>query len=124
MGAEIVEVLGDLLTCKVTGRLSEQELAVVQNEVTAIIRQHDSVRILIITEDFEGWERGKEWDDFTFLSENDGKIERMAIVGEKKWEELTGAFVAKDLRAFPIEYFLPTDVGAALRWLGRTSDSP
>jgi hypothetical protein len=41
----------------------------------------------------------------------------MAIVGEKKWEDLTLMFVAKGLRSFPIEYFQPVELARARAWL-------
>ena len=55
-------------------------------------------RILVLTENFAGWERGGDWNDFSF-SDNDASIEQMAIVGERKWEELALLFTAKGLRA-------------------------
>ena len=37
----------------------------------------------------------------------DVHIERMAIVGERQWEELALLFTAQGLRTFPIQYFGP-----------------
>jgi hypothetical protein len=119
MGAEIVEVLGELVTCKVTGKLTAEELLVAQREVSGIIQSKGRIRLLIIVEDFEGWERSPDWEDSSFQEQHDAHIERMALVGEKKWEELASAFVGKDLREFPIEHFEPGDMGRALRWLGK-----
>ncbi len=59
--------------------------------------------MLVLTDNFEGWERGGAWNDFSF-SDSDASIERMAIVGDRKWEDLALLFTAKGLRAFPIEY--------------------
>ena len=44
-------------------------------------------------------------------------IERMAIVGERKWEQLTPLFAANGLRAFQIQYFEPAQLAAARAWL-------
>jgi hypothetical protein len=41
----------------------------------------------------------------------------MAIVGDRKWDDLALMFTAKGLRAFPIEYFEPAQLGAARAWL-------
>ena len=62
---------------------------------------------LALTENFKGWERGGSWDDFSFQSDQDVHIERMAIVGERQWEELALLFTAKGLRTFPIRVFRP-----------------
>ena len=119
MSAEIIEVLGDLVTCKVTGRLTSAELQALQQATAPIIQSKGQVRLLILVEDFQGWERGAAWEDFSFQEENDSHIERMALVGDKKWEELAAAFIGKGLREFPIEHFGPSEAGEALRWLGK-----
>ena len=118
MGARIVDVVGDLVTCKFWGTLTQLELATIQRETSAIIESKDSIGLLVIVEDFQGWERG-EWEDFSFQDENDPKIARMALVGEQRWEDLAEAFVGKGLRAFPIEYFQPSELSQALRWLAK-----
>jgi len=45
----------------------------------------------------------------------------MAIVGDKKWEDLTLLFTAKGLRKFPIEYFEPAAIAKARAWLAETT---
>jgi len=49
--------------------------------------------------------------------ENDPFIRKMAIVGEKKWEELAMLFTGQGMRKFPIEYFPPADLDRAKTWL-------
>ena len=122
MGAQIVDVVGDLVTCKVWGTLTQAELGTLQREASAIMQTRTSIRLLVIVEHFQGWERG-EWEDFAFQATHDAKIERMALVGDQRWEELTEAFVGKGLREFPIDYFAPPDLGKALRWLAREATS-
>ena len=41
----------------------------------------------------------------------------MAIVGEEKWRDLALLFSSKDLREFPVEYFLAEQLAAARAWL-------
>lgn len=113
----MVDVLGDLVTCKVTGMLTSAELHALQQAVAPIIQSKGKVRLLVLVEDFQGWERGPGWEDSTFQQENDAFIERMALVGDKKWEELAEAFVGKGLRDFPIDYFGPGEASKAMRWL-------
>jgi hypothetical protein len=116
MGAEIVNVSGGVLTMKVSGKLTQAELAAVQKAAGEIISKEGRLRILVLTENFAGWERG-EWGDFSFQAEHDASIERMAIVGDRKWEDLALMFTAKGLRKFPIEYFEPARLAAARAWL-------
>ena len=41
----------------------------------------------------------------------------MAIIGDKRWEELAMIFVASGLRIFPIEYFATGELDMARDWL-------
>jgi len=116
MSAEIANVSGHVLTMKVSGTLSQSELAGMQSAAAGVISAGGKWRILVLTENFEGWERGGTWNDFS-LSDLDASIERMAIVGERRWEELTLLFTASGLRAFPIGYFEPAQIAEARRWL-------
>jgi len=116
MSIEIVSNSGGMLTARITGKLAQSELAALQESAVGSIRQHGHVRILIITEDFQGWQQGGDWSDVSFM-ENDPYIEKMAIVGEKEWEELALIFTAQTMRKFPIEYFQPADLVQARDWL-------
>jgi hypothetical protein len=102
---------------KVSGTLTEPELRAAQQAAGELIGKHGKLRILVLADNFAGWERGGQWNDFGFQSKHDRNIERMAIVGESKWEDLSLMFAAKGLRSFPIEYFATADLEAARAWL-------
>jgi len=116
MSIEIVSNSGGILTAKISGRLTQPELATLQASAKDSIREQGQVRFLVITEDFQGWRDSDDWSDVSFM-ENDPYIRKMAIVGEKQWEELALIFAASWVRKFPIEYFLPADIERARVWL-------
>jgi len=116
MGAEITDSENGIVTMQVTGKLAEADLAKVQQRVATIIRGEGKIRILVLAESFEGWDRGK-WNEFAFQERNDPYIEKMAIVGDKQWQDLALMFTAKGLRPFPIEYFAPGELAKARAWL-------
>lgn len=117
MAAEIVEVGSGIVTVRVNGTLSQSALADLQNSMADVIRAQGKVRILVLADQFAGWERGGDWNDFSFQEQNDPCIEKMAIVGDKRWEDLALIFVAKGLRSFPIEYFEASDRDKAQAWI-------
>jgi hypothetical protein len=117
MTAEIINHTDNIITVKITGKLSYPQLIAIQNSTISIIRQQGNIRMLIIAENFKGWEKEGDWGDLTFQTENDAYIEKMAIVGEKQWEEMALMFTAKGFRDFPIEYFQPDDLLKAQCWL-------
>lgn len=106
-----------VVTVRVSGTLTQAALVDVQQATADIIRAQGKVRILVLAGDFTGWERGGEWADFSFQEDFDPYIEKMAIVGDKRWEDLALIFVAKGLRNFPIEYFASSEQASAQAWL-------
>jgi hypothetical protein len=115
--SESVELDGNLVTVQLTGTLTQGALSRVQREVGGIIRTHGRIRILVLAQQFDGWEKRANWDDFSFQEEYDLKVERMAIVGDRRWEDLVLMFAGKGLRALPIEYFGSDEVEKARSWL-------
>ena len=121
MSADIVSIDGDLVTARVTGTLTQAELGALQKAVGEIIRKQGRTRLLVLAEDFTGWEPGATWGDFTFQVQHDASVGRMAIVGEKKWADLVLLFTSQGLRPFPIEYFDTADLPRARTWLGTSA---
>jgi len=117
MSAQVGDVKDGILTLTVSGMLTQSELAEVQQAAADIIRAQGKVRILVLAGEFAGWERDGEWDDFSFQETFDPYIEKMAIVGDERWEDLALIFVAKGLRSFPIEYFASGEQARAQVWL-------
>ena len=124
MSIEIVDPKHGILTVRISGRKKHRDLIEAQKAIARILQERGKIRILILTKDFEGWERGDDWskgNDLAFLK-NDQLIEKMAIVGETEWEALSLIFVGKGFRKFPIEYFSLADEAKAREWLGETPD--
>jgi hypothetical protein len=116
MPVELIELSRNVIMLIVSGQLSQPELAEAQGTAAKAMAKMDKARIVVIAEDFQGWQKGGDWGDMTFQIENDAKIERMALVGDKKWKELVLAFVGQGLREFPIEYFERGQMAKARAW--------
>ena len=117
MTAEIASVDNGTITVRVSARLTQAELAAVQKEASQIIERLGRVRILVLAEHFQGWEKGGQWNDFSFQEAHDQHIERMAIVGDEQWRDLALLFASQGLRSFPIEFFPPQRLAEARAWL-------
>jgi hypothetical protein len=116
MSAEIVGWNDGILTARISGMLLPSELVALHKAIAPRLREHGQARMLILAEGFEGWQAGEGWSDMSFM-ENDPFIEKMAIIGDRRWEELASAFTAKGMRPFPIEYFSPGEAELARAWL-------
>jgi hypothetical protein len=117
MSAKIENFENGFITVKVSDKLTQPEFAAVQHAASGMVRQHGNIRILVLMENFQGWERGGDWEDLSFLEANDQYMEKMAIVGEKKWEDLALIFTGQGFRKCLIEYFQPDEVAKARAWL-------
>lgn len=73
------------------------------------------VRALFDATEFEGWEVRAAWDDLRFGLRHGNDFERIAIVGQAKWQavaaKVAGWFTSGEVRHFE-------DFGEALDWLG------
>ncbi len=117
MSAEVTDYTDGILSARISGKLTHAELVALQHAASDLIKREGKVRLLVMAENFQGWERGGDWGDLSFQSEHDAHIERMAIVGDRKWEDLALLFAAKGFRKFPIEYYESHELTKARAWL-------
>jgi hypothetical protein len=116
--AKITGVHDGILTLVIGGRLTQEELAAAQAEAArSVTGTTGKTRFLVLAENFAGWGKDGHWSDFSFQQQHDEDIERMAIVGEERWRDLTLLFTSQGLRPFPIEFFTPGRLAEARAWL-------
>ncbi len=117
MSCEIVGNEEGLITIKISGVLKRAELAGAEKVAIQSMGSARKVKFLILTENFQGWEKKDNWEDVSFQSEYDEQIEKIAIVGEQQWQELIEVFVGKGLRSMDIRYFTPSELVNAKSWI-------
>jgi hypothetical protein len=118
MPCEIVAKEGGVITVKISGLLKRVELAKAEKVAIEGMQSGGKVRFLILIENFLGWDKKDDWGDVSFQSQYDEQIEKIAIVCEKQWLELTEAFVGKGLRSVDIRHFAPSQIALAEAWIG------
>ncbi len=106
-----------VLGFKLSGKLHDEDYKIFVPTVDAAIASQGEVRILAWFQDFQGWDMHALWDDIQFATTHCTKIERIAIVGDKKWEEWM-AKVCKPFTLAKVRYFDASEVDAAWNWLG------
>ena len=117
MSAEIISHFDGIVTAKITGTLTHPELTTLQKAMLGIIGREGGIRVLIICEDFQGWAKEGDWEDLSFQDKSDPYVNKMALVGDRQWEELALLFTGKGFREFPIEYFEAGEIDKAQAWL-------
>jgi hypothetical protein len=69
-------------------------------------------------EGFEGFERGADWGDISFLVKHDHQVDKIAIVGDPKWESEMLIFAGAGFRQGQVKFFPLSQLGQARAWLG------
>ncbi|MFQ5354481.1 MAG: STAS/SEC14 domain-containing protein, partial [Thermodesulfobacteriota bacterium] len=78
---------GSVIGFELRGKLHDEDYKVLVPEVEAVIEREGKVRILLHLVDFKGWDLHAAWDDMKFGVKHCRDFERIAIVGDKEWEE-------------------------------------
>ena len=106
-----------LLAFKLSGKLYDadyQTFVPEADKMTAGVE--GKLRLMVILEDFQGWDLHGAWDDFKFGMKHYADTERIALVGDKKWEEWM-AKLWKPFSLAQVRYFETTRVEDAWSWM-------
>jgi hypothetical protein len=106
----------DYLEVHVSGKLTKEAYQKLKPIVDQQIEDHGELRILFIMRDFHGWTAGALWEDTKFDLKHWKDIDRLAMVGDKKWEQGMATF-CKPFTAAKIKYFDSSQLEAARAWL-------
>ena len=107
---------GKVIGFKLSGKLHDEDYKHFVPLVDAAIADEGKVRLLAWFHDFHGWDMHALWDDTKFSTTHCTKIERIALVGEKSWQEWM-AKVCKPFTMAEIKYFDVSEIDMAWLWL-------
>ncbi len=110
------EAGGKVLVVKLSGKLGKEDYEHFVPVVERLIKQHGKIRMLVQMHDFHGWTMGALWEDVKFDWKHFSDIERLALVGETKWEAGMATFCKPFTRA-TIRYFDVSKAAEAFSWL-------
>lgn len=80
------------------------------------IEEHGKVRLLVRMHNFHGWRIGALWENVKFDMHHFGDFERIALVGENKWQSYMSAF-CKPFTSAQVRSFRPAALDEAKAWL-------
>jgi hypothetical protein len=107
---------GKLLVIHLTGKLEVADYELVALECERLIRQQRKLSILFEMAYLEGWDAGALWEEIKFDMLHFADIKRVAIVGDKKWQEVM-ATLYKPFTKAESRYFDINDIASARKWL-------
>lgn len=117
MAMQLKEVSdGKVLEVQVSGKLMHADYEHFVPEFERLQKRHGKLRVLFKMADFHGWEMAALWDDIKFDLKHFADLDRLAMVGDKKWEKWMAGF-CRPFTTARIRYFERDQTAAARTWL-------
>ena len=107
---------GRVLVVGLSGKLTREDYERFVPEVDRLVRQHGKIRVLVRMHDFHGWTLGALWEDIKFDLKHFRDIDRLALVGDRKWEAGMAVF-CKPFTTATIRYFDEARAEEAHQWI-------
>ena len=105
-----------------TGKLHDDDYKQFVPTIEIILTALGKVRLFIRLKDFHGWDIHAAWDEFVFSLVHYSDFERIAIVGDGKWEKWMAGF-CKSFTTAKVKYFELSEIDAAWDWLKENDES-
>ena len=105
-----------IVLIKASGRLSKADYDRFVPEFERIARARGPVCMLIELDDFHGWDLPGPWEDLKFETTHQNDMGRVAIVGDRGWQEW-GTRLSKPFFRAETRYFNREQAAAARAWL-------
>lgn len=100
----------------ISGKLHKEDYDEFVKVVEPLIEEHGKIRMLVEMRDFHGWSAGALWEDIKFDGKHFSDIERLALVGDTRWEKGMAVF-CKPFTTATVRYFDAADVQEAGVWI-------
>ncbi len=109
----------DIFVIRASGKLSKSDYETFVPAFERVTAEHGPIRILIELEDFEGWELPALWEDLKFDMSHQDDIGRLALVGDRTWQEW-GTRLSKPFFRAEMRFFRPEQRAEARSWLAQS----
>jgi flavodoxin len=111
---------GKVLEVQLSGKLVKEDYDHFVPAVERLVKEHGKIVMLVEMHDFHGWTAGALWADTKFAAHHFSDIERLAVVGETKWQQGMAVF-CKPFTAAKVRYFERAAIDEARAWLEQGS---
>ena len=107
---------GKTLAIHCTGTLTKTDYEHFISAFEQLVAQHGRLHVLFDLTGLHGLEVDALWDEIHFDIKHSSDIDRLAIVGDRKWQQGMAAFVKPFMKATS-RYFDHADIAEARKWL-------
>jgi len=106
----------DIIIVHLRGKISKEDYQRLAPLVEEKLQAHDKARMLVEMHEFHGWTAGALWEDVKFDLRHFNDIERLALVGETRWQEGMATF-CKPFTTAKIRFFPLDQIHEARQWI-------
>ena len=108
------------MSIKAVGKLTHEDYEKITPLIDATLEgvKDPKVNVYLDAAEFEGWELRAAWDDFKIGLKHGSEFDRIAIFGNKKWQEYA-AKIGTWFTSGEVKYF--EDADEALSWLQKSN---
>lgn len=117
MITKMSESKGNVLGLKIIGNVTKEDFKILMPEMQALVDKEGSISLLLDMTQFKGEDIDAWGADFNFSRKYRGKINKIAIVGDKTWEKWLTKLVEPFYHSAEAKFFYPVDIEAAWKWL-------
>jgi hypothetical protein len=111
---------GKYLVIDASEKLCREDYERLVPEVEHMMHDRGKVRLLFHMRNFHGWSAGAFWEDAKFGIHHYRDNERIAVVGEKRWQHAM-ITICRPFTQAKIRYFASVQEESARQWLDEKS---
>lgn len=106
-----------ILTLKASDKLTKEDLKALTDPTREFVDNVDDPHLLMLLDNFRGWKDAAAfWKDLQLDSEMIGYFDRIAVVGDRKWEDW-GTRLMNPITKSELKFFDLADKEKARKWL-------
>lgn len=107
---------GKILDVGLTGTLVKEDYPPLVAEFRRLVGAYGKIRVLLDMSRFHGWDAGGLWAEVKFDLQHLNEMERLAVIGEKRWQHAIAGF-AGAVMPTATRYFDAADAAQARAWI-------
>lgn len=114
------ESTGDFVALQLSAKLDAADYGGITSVLEERIAKHGKISLLWDMREFDGWTAGGLWADTKFDVKHAQDFSRIAMVGEKKWQDWMASLM-KPFTSAEVRYFDVIERETALAWALETA---
>ena len=107
---------GKILVTQATGKVSKTDYKPYVAEMERLLKKLGKLRVLVDITDFHGLAGDAISEDFKLYANHINDLERIAVVGDKRWEQVV-TNLGKPFMQATMRYFDLADADKAREWV-------